>query len=559
MRAGSGAACALAIAAFLISLSGCSAAFLTNTDAIEHKLEVLSRIPKAEYRPIDLRLLGQTPPPEHLVADGDVLGIYIEGGPGTSSGEMPVRFPDDRHMAPAIGYPIPVRNGGYIRIPEVGLLYVRGMTIWQIEERIRHILLNEKKTHQPDKTQIHVSLMWTRSVNVMVIRQEETDITQLVAPNNGTDADRRSGQVVQLPAFRNDVLNALLETGGLPASEAENSVYIFKRTDREIAGRQGLPTGMVPIEQQGRLAWNQNGSGSQPSADQGIQRASYTAPTTSSAPLTPVDSSQPLKSVSQDRRRPSSNSAAGHSLKSLATVQPVSYQAQQINPPVADSLSTPFANSMTGNILPGTFGNHHTGGQPESIVPFQASQSQPMPQTDPASRHPNAIRIPLSVASSQAVNISEQDVVLEDGDIVLVESRNDEYFITGGLLGGGQYSLPRDRDIDIIDAVLLADTYSRRSQINQPTRAIGGVSVLNRDVTIGASRVIVERKLSGGQTHQFRISLYKAMRDPSQRILIEPGDRLFLEYTLPESIFAFAERHLLDPFTNGLPTIIGPQ
>lgn len=555
---------ALMLVVLLIGLPGCSAFFLTNTNAIEHKLEVLSRVPKSEYKPIDLRLLGQTPPPEHLVGDGDVLGIYIEGGPGQPNGEMPVRFPDDPNLAPAIGYPIPVRNGGYIRVPEVGLLYVRGMTIWQIEERIRHILINEKKTHQPQKTQIHVSLMWTRSVNIMVIRQEETDATRLVAPSNGSDIDRRSGQVVHLPAFRNDVLNALLETGGLPAGEAENSVYIYKRTDRKVAGLQGLPTGMVPSSQLRHTAASPpdvNADGSTAGTDT-IQQASFTPtellskrdsrPVSNSdlspPPLTVVDSLKPLKSTSHAPSPGATiSSTAGHSFLTDENLQSVSYQPQSIRRPVPDSISEILIPSIPGNMPPALTRRS------------QPSQSLTMTAPDPDSRHPHAIRIPLTLAGSQRLNVIESDIVLDDGDIVVVESRNDEVFITGGLLGGGQYSLPRDRDIDIIDAILLADTYSRSSQINQPTRAIGGVSVLNRDVTVGASRVIVERTLPGGEAHQFRISLYQAMRDPNQRILIEPGDRLFLEYTLPESIFAFAERHLWDPFMNGLPTVISPQ
>ncbi|MEP3479016.1 MAG: polysaccharide biosynthesis/export family protein [Fuerstiella sp.] len=526
-------------------LSGCSAFVLTDTKTIEHKLEALSRIPKTEYEPIDLRLLGQTPPPEHLVGDGDVLGIYIEGGPGQEPGEMPVRFPDDRNVAPAIGYPMPVRNGGYVRVPEVGLLFVNGMTIWQIEERIRQILVHEKKSHQPDKTQIHVSLMWTRSVDIMVIRQEENDATKLVAPSTGSDLDRSSGQVVQLPAFRNDVLNALLETGGLPSNEAENSVYIFKRNDRKVAGRQGLPTGMVPTEQLGYRDSNFTTNALRKvvkSSTNGLQQAAHIS-TVNSSPSTPTKAMQkPMGAVSH---------AGGHSFKfsrnnkSNTGVQPVGYQQQSLLQPIPDAISgsmMPFASS---------------GLPTDAVLGSSAYNPLSRPAADPNSRHPHAIRIPLTIAPSQGLNVSESDVVLQSGDIVVVESRNDEVFVTGGLLGGGQYSLPRDRDIDVIDAVLLADTYSRSSQINQPTRAIGGVSVLNRDVTVGASRVVVERKLPSGETHLFRVNLYKAMRDPSQRILIEPGDRLFLEYTLPESIFAFAERHLFDPFTNGLPTVIG--
>ena len=82
--------------------------------------------------------------------------------------------------------------------------------------------------------------MWKRAVNVMVVRQEEEDVTKRVSPSSGTDADRRSGRVVELPAFRNDVLNALLETGGLPNGQAENAVYVFKRNDRRLPGQSGI-------------------------------------------------------------------------------------------------------------------------------------------------------------------------------------------------------------------------------------------------------------------------------------------------------------------------------
>ena len=102
---------------------------------------------------------------------------------------------------------------------------------------------------------------------------------------------------------------------------------------------------------------------------------------------------------------------------------------------------------------------------------------------DPTSRHPNAVRIPLTVPDGEPLMFGRNDVLLEDGDIILVESREQDHFFTGGLLGGGQYALPRNQDLDVLDAVLLADSYARSTQLNSPTRAIGGVSVLNRDVT----------------------------------------------------------------------------
>jgi protein involved in polysaccharide export with SLBB domain len=470
----------------VLLLTGCSAIYHPYTRTIEHKMEVLSRMPKAEQRSIDLRLLGQTPPAEHLVSDGDILGVYIEGNHAAGSSEMPVRFPDDRNVAPAIGYPTPVRNGGMIRIPHVGVLKVAGMTVWQIEELIRHQLTTgPKATVQADKTEIHVSMMWKRAVNVMVVRQEEVSPMHLIAPSSGTDADRRSGQVVELPAFRNDVLNALLETGGFPKTQAENAVYIFKRHDRQRAGIDAAPmVAQVPFgSQQPFLA---------PSA---IQQAAY-------------------------------NSFVPGGI-------------QQLNYAV---------NSAT---LPPLLRGGHT--EPMMAPNIQ----QPACQTCvPDSRHPNAVRIPLTLADGELLPFSQEDVILEDGDIVLVESREDEHFFTSGLLGGGQYALPANQDIDVLDAVLLADTYSRRSQLSSPTRAVGGVSVLNRDVTVGASRVVIERKSADGRVEQFRVNLYKAMKDPDQRVLVEPGDRVSLEYTAVEACMAFFERHLLDPFTSGVPSLL---
>jgi len=516
----------LLAAVLIAAVSGCSAIHQPYAQTIEHKMEVLNRMPKSELKPIDLRLLSQVQPPEHLVDDGDILGIYIEGG--TNSGDsMPVRFPDDRLVSPAIGYPIPVRNGGYIRVPQLGVLHVRGMTIWQIEERIRHILTVERKTHQADKTQIHVSLMWKHGVNVMVVRQEELGTTKLVSPSNGTDPDRRSGQVVELPAFRNDVLNALLETGGLPNDQAENAVYIFKRNDPRLAANGNRPLQMPP---------QQFASAQTFPPPNAIQQAAYSEIAGSPAPLPP---SSPVNSA---RRYPRYGAQAATS--SLSGVTQTAY------PPLTTGGHTqPMAATMTN-------ASHHSAAHAPPLYTPQPASLSPCPTCPSDSRHPNAIRIPLAVPEGELIQFSQNDVILEDGDIVLVESREDDHFFTAGLLGGGQYELPRQQDIDVLDAVLLAGTYSQSTQLNAPTRSIGGVSVLNRDVTVGASRVVIERKTPDGGTQRFRVSLYRAMRDPNQRVIIEPGDRLYLEYTPIEACLAFFERHLLDPFLTGSPALL---
>lgn len=538
----------------LILLSGCSAIYHPAERTIEHRMEVLNRMPRSEQVALDPRLLSQTPPHEHLVDDGDILGVYIEGAPGQEAGTMPVRFADDQFVAPAIGYPTPVRSGGYIRVPQVGALHVRGMTTGEIEDLIRRRLVVERQEIKPEKDRIHVSLMWRRSVNVLVIRQEELSATQLVSPSSGTDADRRSGQVVNLPIFQNDVLHALLQTGGLPNGQAENAVYVFKRQDRQSPVGQPQPlmnahnqlrpvpgvlpqndiqlAGFTPGAATGHSFGSPPGPQGQPNRATVAQFSQrYGAPVMGTPVMGPANSPQfggpSFNGLPLSSGAPPSSGTKGAGGAPYGNAAPM-------NGAFPGSTTPPFGGSCSGST------------HPQQMFPLQNSDS----------RHPGALRIPLSRSFSDPIKFSPGDVILEDGDIVMLESRDSDHFFTAGLLGGGQYALPRDRDLDIIDAVLLADSYSRSTQLNTPTRAIGGVSVLNRDVTVGASRVIVERKTPEGATTRFRISLYKAMRNPEHRVLIEPGDRLYLEYTAIEAVLAFFERHLLDPVTSGAPAIL---
>ena len=146
-------------------------------------------------------------------------------------------------------------------------------------------------------------------------------------------------------------------------------------------------------------------------------------------------------------------------------------------------------------------------------------------------------------------NFTEQDIILHDGDIVFIESRETEFFYSGGLLAPGQHILPRDYDIDVVDAIMLVE--SRRNQ-NLPTRSVGGVSVLNQDVTVGASKAVVQRALPDGRYLPIEIDLYHAMKNPQERILIRPGDYVYLRYTPIEALFAFFERQLIEGFVIGV-------
>ena len=58
--------------------------------------------------------------------------------------------------------------------------------------------------------------------------------------------------------------------------------------------------------------------------------------------------------------------------------------------------------------------------------------------------------------SSGRTPVDDGAILLHDGDIVFIESRETEVFYTGGLLGGNQFALPRDYDIDVVRAICAA-------------------------------------------------------------------------------------------------------
>jgi protein involved in polysaccharide export with SLBB domain len=163
--------------------------------------------------------------------------------------------------------------------------------------------------------------------------------------------------------------------------------------------------------------------------------------------------------------------------------------------------------------------------------------------------NPRIVRIPIQIAPGEMPPMSEEDITLYDGDIVFVEARIKEFFFTAGLLGSGQYILPRDYDLDVLGAIAFAEQERR---LNYPTRTAAGISVLNQDVTVGASKVIIHRKLADGCRIPIEVDLYDAMDNPNDRLLIQPEDRIFLRYTRKEACWAFIERHLFEATAIGL-------
>ena len=152
---------------------------------------------------------------------------------------------------------------------------------------------------------------------------------------------------------------------------------------------------------------------------------------------------------------------------------------------------------------------------------------------------PYVTRIPLRYNPANPPTFTKEDIILNEGDIVIIRSRDTETFITAGLLGGGEHPLPRDKDLDIIGAIALA-----KGSLGSSGSGIGAIGSGGggggggggRQQACQPSEAIVVRELPCGSSIAMRIDLNKALQDPSQRILIKPNDVIILRYTIKEEI-----------------------
>lgn len=153
----------------------------------------------------------------------------------------------------------------------------------------------------------------------------------------------------------------------------------------------------------------------------------------------------------------------------------------------------------------------------------------------------NTLNIPLRLKPGEVPDIRAEDIILQDGDIVYVDSRETDVYYTGGQLGGGEFPLPRDYDLDVLAAVSLA-----RFGIGTTARtSLVGGSVQQTNPT----ELIVLRRIPGERQLAIRIDLTDAVNDPRQRLLVKAGDTLILRFKPQEEILNFASATF---FTFGL-------
>lgn len=384
--------------------------------------------PKNNLVPVDFSLLALEPPRDYKLGPEDILGVYIEGvlpfnSPDAPPAPPPVNFPTSESiLPPSIGFPIPIQPDGTLSLPLIEPLDVEGLTLEQTRDAIRDAYI-EADILREEKARPIVSLIRERQFDVIVIRQDAGGgglgqglIGQQLGAQfllGSSDLSAR-GQVIQLPAYQNDILNALTRTGGLPGVNAKNEVQVLR------ASR---------ANQRKRMQFLQQWYAEQ---ERAAQDPCYCPP--------------------------------------------------------------------------------------------------PLPDD------PSILRIPLRVPPGVIPELSEEEITLNDGDIVYVESRETEVFYTGGLLRGGQFPLPRDFDLDVLGAMALAGggVAGASEQF--------GLSVGGGALGVPPGMLYVLRQTPCNGQIAIEVDLVKAVNDPRSRPLVQPGDVLILQYKCEEQLINFGLR-----------------
>lgn len=149
---------------------------------------------------------------------------------------------------------------------------------------------------------------------------------------------------------------------------------------------------------------------------------------------------------------------------------------------------------------------------------------------------PGVIRIPLRYYPEDIPTFTEADITLNTGDIVMIQSRDREKFYTGGTLGGGEFPIPRDYDLDVLQAVAIA-----RGQVSGSGAVLSQVNNAGAGVSRGGgplppTKAIIVRKTCDGGQIPIQVDLKRALADPRQRVILQPEDVLIVKYKPYEEV-----------------------
>jgi protein involved in polysaccharide export with SLBB domain len=163
---------------------------------------------------------------------------------------------------------------------------------------------------------------------------------------------------------------------------------------------------------------------------------------------------------------------------------------------------------------------------------------------DPIDPNRGTLRIPLRLYPEQQLNLCEADVILKDGDVVKIESRDtaSEVFYVAGVAGSRQFPLPRDYDLDVLQALTIVGAPLVNGGFTQ--NAFVPQAVSSGLGTPSPALLTVIRPLSNGRQIPIRVDLQLALTDQRERIRVLPGDFLVLQERPGDAILRYGTQQL---------------
>ena len=135
-----------------------------------------------------------------------------------------------------------MREDGTVSLPQIPPLKVEGRSLAEVQADIIKAYTVTKQVLKlaPDGTllsSVLVSIIKQRQYHILVVREDAGGLT--TTQTGFGQAKRGTGYVISLPAYENDVLNALARTGGLPGLDAQNEVIIERAGHKNLGDKEG--------------------------------------------------------------------------------------------------------------------------------------------------------------------------------------------------------------------------------------------------------------------------------------------------------------------------------
>jgi protein involved in polysaccharide export with SLBB domain len=432
---------------------GCSSWRKGTVGPAELPTEVQAQAP-TKLKTLQLASLGTPTRSEYQIHPGDLLEVTISDLVGES------QF-----------YPLPVRvlEDGSVRLPLAGPVTVAGLSFPEAEQVIFATYSSQGLLKKPLVT---VALKDTRKIRVFVL-----------------GAVNKPGQY-DLNAGESDMLSALVAAGGL-TTDANPVIEVRRRLQADRGANAGRPTEQAEV------------------------------PPAREAPVSPVRRAVYAETAnSSPRVAPPSGIRSPYNTIHYPPPPPLppSIDLEAASPQVTLSLASmdevipekaPSGSGAAAKTLP-------TG---PADFPMEEPPQKPARGWAPhvASIAPTTLMnidqvIHLDLTNESAKQKLARGFYLQNGDTITIEDRKTKpIYVVGMVNKPGEYPMPVDRDVRVLEAIGLAGGVDRASL---PNKAL-----------------IIRQRPDGSGVVTVRIDLDKAKRDNAENIRLMQGDTLSVEET----------------------------